>query len=628
MSATPQDFYTWSQLTGNPVPRTAQERMILAPHVRSFVQNIGRQGGYVPQQQSGLRRAVDVIGKTALAAGGLTLAALAGKHYAERGLREVPDVDVRGEGISSPSDTGFTPGKGGLAPGAADGPTPTPTAPRGGPSGGKTYDDPWRGSYATPSVDVGRPAGVTVTSLPQLPPSNEPAEVRMAAAERSVAAGPGPESLAGETNIQLGTPFETPVQRAQGQEDLRMYGQPRTGAVEAFRASPKYAAMREAYPALREEYATEPASLPQVVRESRDVTPPTTAQALNQGAISPVIQEIQESKGAPPGSVERETLASQPAESQARRVAGALIAKTKAEQAPLETPPEKVEALVSQPLAQAERITSSQTFGLGGAEIHPGIERVRNMQRLSGHEIGGDILAGDELTVFDSSLAREIPISHPRAQSILAKHGVSYEDAMAHRLNTFRNAGFDIAAEHARYQAESQDPQTVSAPVAQPVAPASAAVKSRPAGPTAEEARDLMSSLNVSHTHLNRIQRELLRDQLLTEKYNPKPAEETPATVQSAPVSPQAFLSERVGRPRAASVQSVEAQRSQMPSMFVPGKENEPGRIQFHREHGMMPPARAGSSFAFGPQDELSRRLSNVQNLGYDPNDVEKPMWW
>lgn len=545
MSATPQDFYTWSQLTGNPVPRTAQERMILAPHVRSFVQNIGRQGGYVPEQQSGLRRAVDVIGKTALAAGGLTLAALAGKHYAERGLREAPDVEVRGEGVSSPSGTGFTPGMGGLTPEGSGGPTPTPTAPRGGPSGGKTYDDPWRGSYATPSVDVGRPTGVTVTALPQLPPSNEPAEVRMASAARSVSAGPGPESLVGETNIQLGTPFETPVQRAQGQEDLRMYGQPKAGAVEAFRAGPKYAAMREAYPALREEYPTEPSDLPQVVRESRDVTPPTPAQLLNQGAVAPDVQALQAARGAAPGTVARETI-------------------------------------VSQPAPQAERITSSQAFGLEN----------QAPTATTGATAG----------------------TFPTAPQLSIRHLAALAESGADRTGAI-NALYRNKIDEARSQLQGMEQQE-------------AAAKARRVGPTAEEARDLMNTLNASHSHLNRIQRELLRDQLLEEKYNPKVEEVITTSEEPGRVSAQDFLSEKIGKPRMSGVQSVEAQRSQMPSMIVPGRENEPGRIQFHREHGVIPPARAGSSFAFGPQDELSRHLANVQNLGYDPNEIEKPMWW
>lgn len=542
MSATPQDFYTWSQLTGNPVPRTAQERMVLAPHVRSFVQNIGRQGGYVPQQQGGLRRAADVIGKTALAAGGLTLAALAGKHYAERGLREAPDVDVYDEGVSSANNGGFTPGGGETTPDMGG---PTPIAPRGGPTGGMTYEDPWSGSYVTPSVDVGRPTGVTVTSLPQLPPSNEPATVRIAAAPRPVSSGPGPESLAGETNIQLGTPFETPVQRAQGQEDLRMYGQPEAGSVEKFRAGPRYAAMREAYPALREEYPTEPSSLPQVVRESRDVTPPTPAQLLNQGAVAPDVQALQAARGAAPGTVARETI-------------------------------------VSQPAPQAERITSSQTFGLENqAPTTPTGATVRTF---------------------------------PNAPQLSIRHLAALAESGADRTGAI-NALYRNKIDEARSQLQGMEQQE-------------AAAKARRVGPTAEEARDLMNTLNASHSHLNRIQRELLRDQLLEEKYNPKVDEVITTSEEPSQVSAQDFLSEKIGKPRMSGVQSVEAQRSQIPSMVIPGKENEAGRIQFHREHGMMPPARAGRSIAFGPQDELSRHLANVQNLGYDPNEVEKPMWW
>ena len=78
MPVSPQDFALWSNLTGNPYPETPAERMALAPEVYQFNKNLARRGG---TGMSPLRRAVDVIGKTALAAGALAGAAYFGKEY-------------------------------------------------------------------------------------------------------------------------------------------------------------------------------------------------------------------------------------------------------------------------------------------------------------------------------------------------------------------------------------------------------------------------------------------------------------------------------------------------------------------------------------------------------------------
>jgi hypothetical protein len=234
VSATPQDFSIWSKLTGNPYPRTPEERMYLAPHVRNFVENIGRQGGYVPQpQKSGLRRAVDAIGKTALAAGMLAGGAAIAKHHMETGTGPVAEglQDLHSR-VSS-----------------------------------------FLGGLGAPTAAV------------------------------------GPE--AAESNIQVGTPYETPVQRAEGQDELIGYT-PATH-VEAFRSSPRYKQLQAENPSLRDiESPTEPASMPQAVRASMDVTPPTTAQRFGQEQVNPEIQVRQVARGAAPGSEARESLRTKP----------------------------------------------------------------------------------------------------------------------------------------------------------------------------------------------------------------------------------------------------------------------------------------------------------------------------
>jgi hypothetical protein len=87
MPVSPQDYALWSNLTGNPYPQTPAERMALAPEVYSFTRNVN-QGKRPP---GAVRRAVDVIGKTALAAG-----AIAGAAYLAKGFGSL-DLDDESE---------------------------------------------------------------------------------------------------------------------------------------------------------------------------------------------------------------------------------------------------------------------------------------------------------------------------------------------------------------------------------------------------------------------------------------------------------------------------------------------------------------------------------------------------
>ena len=208
--------------------------MSLAPHVSTFVNSIGRQGGFVPQpQKSRLSRAVDAVGKTALAAGMLAGGAAIAKHHMETGTGPVA------EGLQN--------------------------------------------LHSRVSNFLGG-LGVSSTAV-------------------------SPE--AAESSIQTGTPFETPVQLAEGQDEL--IGYTPAAHVEAFRNSPQYAQMRAENPSLRDiQSPTEPASMPQAVRASMDVTPPTTAQRFGQGNINPEIQVRQVARGAAPGTEARESLATKP----------------------------------------------------------------------------------------------------------------------------------------------------------------------------------------------------------------------------------------------------------------------------------------------------------------------------
>ena len=100
MPVSPQDFALWSDLTGNPYPSSPAERMALAPEVYQFTRGIGRRGG---TQMGGLRKAVDVIGKTALAAGALAGAAYLGAEgYKRLNLDDEPGVPTGPEPVANP----------------------------------------------------------------------------------------------------------------------------------------------------------------------------------------------------------------------------------------------------------------------------------------------------------------------------------------------------------------------------------------------------------------------------------------------------------------------------------------------------------------------------------------------
>lgn len=107
MPVSPQDFALWSRITGNPYPQTPTERMALAPQVYEFNRTIGRRDG---PNVSPMRRAVDVVGKAALAAGALAGAAyLGGKYFAGEdagpfgglSLDDEPEVPATGHPIGA-----------------------------------------------------------------------------------------------------------------------------------------------------------------------------------------------------------------------------------------------------------------------------------------------------------------------------------------------------------------------------------------------------------------------------------------------------------------------------------------------------------------------------------------------
>lgn len=99
MPVSPQDYALWSDITGNPYPQTPAERMALAPEVYSFTRDVN-QGRRPP---GAIRRAVDVIGKTALAAGAVAGAVYLAKNFGNLELDDEPDIGP------TPQPQGFVP---------------------------------------------------------------------------------------------------------------------------------------------------------------------------------------------------------------------------------------------------------------------------------------------------------------------------------------------------------------------------------------------------------------------------------------------------------------------------------------------------------------------------------------
>jgi hypothetical protein len=247
VSATPQDFAIWSRLTGNPYPRTPEERMYLAPHVRQFVNNVGRQGGYIPVQQErgGLGKAISNIGKTALAAGLLTGAAMTAHHFLQSSGS--PSTVTPFEGGGATGEQTVTSGLENAHKSASDILNDEPTA------------HPFHEQYRQPRI-----GGTVLTKLPLLAPARNPE--------------------AAESDVQVGTPFETSEQLLEGEDEL--IGHVPEHKVAAFRSSQRYG---EEVPS-------------QVEVASRDVTPPTLGQQMGEGIVPASIRLQQVTKGAPPGS--------------------------------------------------------------------------------------------------------------------------------------------------------------------------------------------------------------------------------------------------------------------------------------------------------------------------------------
>lgn len=219
MPVSPQDFALWSNLTGNPYPQTPAERMALAPQVYEFNRNLGRSGGPI---MSPARRAVDVVGKAALAAGALAGAAYLGSKYLGGG-----DDDGGG---------GFPASFGKL--GLDDESGVPPVGPMGGGGPGSQVVEASRDiTPPTTSDRYGQDVISNQTSLVQaakglssFKPTTSPIEQKPATQS---------EVIGSQQHFSPGTEEE-------------MLGQGAAEKAAAFRKSRAYAVMQKQYPGLRE----------------------------------------------------------------------------------------------------------------------------------------------------------------------------------------------------------------------------------------------------------------------------------------------------------------------------------------------------------------------------------------
>lgn len=87
MPVSPQDFALWSRMTGNPMPGSPAEQMMLAPQVFQFNRQLAQGRNPLQSAAESISSTIDTVGKAALGLGIATGAGL----LAGRALRNLPD---------------------------------------------------------------------------------------------------------------------------------------------------------------------------------------------------------------------------------------------------------------------------------------------------------------------------------------------------------------------------------------------------------------------------------------------------------------------------------------------------------------------------------------------------------
>ena len=491
MPVSPQDFALWSDLTGNPYPRTPAEQMALAPEVYSFTRNLGRRGG---PTMSPLRRAVDVIGKAALGAGALAGAAYLGKQLLG-GSDDVENVSVEDLGTSSsqqPTGKSFLESKVQQQPKVEQA-----TYRRDRPRDGEIEED----IYA-PRLTRGELTDTYPTELTQSSPLPEQSLV------------------AGETYRPSGTP-STQITSAWAKaiRDLKTEGAQARPAREPYpqlSEAEKEAAYSEIgsygpYAVGREHEAvsrraeqfisrlTPGFTKLEVDNEVEVLTPVENAGSIN--AASPVVRASGDITPATSGdNYGQKIIPGQTAITQ--EVKG--LSSIKPTRTPIET----------KPVTQSEVIASQQSFS-PGSEIQM---------------IGED--AAQKAAAFRKSAA----------YAAMQKQNPTLRDIES---PTQPASSVPVVLTDVRPSPQIQSPKERESPIASMSRPAAVPVTEKveqSSGPTASEIRDLDALLLRSRADLSQERRNELRDQVLSKKYKTMGA--APSTVATAPQPSPASLVE------------------------------------------------------------------------------------
>ncbi len=241
MPVSPQDFALWSRMTGNPYPQSPAERMALAPEVYSYTRNIGRQGG---PTMSPIRRAVDVVGKAALAAGALAGAAYLGSQYLNQDGESFGKLELDDEPGVPPSYPSAAGGASSSVVQASGDVTPPPTSDR--------FN---QDLIVNQTSEVQQAKGLS----PVKPTTNV---IEQKPATQS-------EVISSQQHFSPGTEEE-------------MLGQGAAERAAAFRKSKAYAVMQQQYPGLQDiESPTQPASSAPVVLKDVNVGEALRAKGLS-----------------------------------------------------------------------------------------------------------------------------------------------------------------------------------------------------------------------------------------------------------------------------------------------------------------------------------------------------------
>lgn len=502
MPVSPQEFARWSTLTGNPYPQTPAERMALAPQVYEFNRNLGRVGG---PSMSPARRAVDVVGKAALAAGALAGAAYLGSKYLGGG-------DDNGGGGGFPASFG--------------------------------------------KLDLDNEPGIGSTVAEAAPDLNS----QVARNSGDITA----ETTAGNYSQNLNPNQTSAVQEAKGLSSFK----PTTSPIEA-----------------------KPATQSEVISSQQHFSPGTEAEMLGQGA----------------------------AEKAAAFRKSKAYALMQQRYSTLREPGEELIGGGSEPAAAIETKPTVLTDVNVGEALHN-----------KGYYLAGDPTNPTDLRIYTPG-GRELYVSHPyagsshrgiqqtalaeqgEARQILESVGVTPEEAHNYWTKKFTPAMEESAV------VEMARPATVSRPVATPVTVGGK-------GPSAEEIREIDTSLARGMARHTPEQRVEIRNQMLAKKYGsaPAPAEVETIVTTTQPV-PLRVVSEPAQKSTKVKVNEFLSKMSQgegpLESYEIPSARSSAVRgINLYPggEVGVVFPTKQGSKeYAYGATDPMRLAVGDYAAEGF-----------